>query len=186
MDNSVEALVRACRGGDEGAWAQLVHRYQRLVYSIPRRAGLDEEATADVFQEVFVALVRALDALDRPERLSAWLVTIAKRATWRHLNREIIARNSLAALDDTAEEVPDNEPLAEDVVLRMEEQHDVRTALGELDQRCQRLLRLLFYNPTHPAYADIAATLGIAEGSIGPIRARCLERLQRRLPRVAS
>jgi RNA polymerase sigma factor (sigma-70 family) len=186
MDHSDAALIQACRGGDEAAWATLIGRYQRLVYSVPRRAGLDEEAAADIFQEVFVALVRGLDTLEQPGRVSAWLLTLTKRSTWRHLKRRIATRTSLTTLDESAEMLEDGEPLPEDVMLLMEEQHDVRTAMGEIDDRCQRLLRLLFYTPTPPVYAEIAVALGIAEGSIGPIRARCLERLQRRLQREAS
>jgi RNA polymerase sigma factor (sigma-70 family) len=78
------------------------------------------------------------------------------------------------------------QPLPEDVLLRLEEQHAVRTAMAELDERCQRLLKLLFYASKPPGYGDVATQLGIAEGSIGPIRARCLERLHRRLREVAA
>ncbi|HXF45948.1 MAG TPA: sigma factor, partial [Burkholderiaceae bacterium] len=68
------ALVRACRAGDAHAWEQLVRRYERLIYTIPRRARLDADAAADVFQTVFERLHRHLDNLAQPERLQAWLV----------------------------------------------------------------------------------------------------------------
>lgn len=186
MEHSDESLVRACRRGDETAWEVLVNRYQRLVYAVPRRAGLDAEASADVFQEVFIALVRALDTLDQPERLSAWLLTIARRATWRQVRRRISTRENLVELDMEAEDVPDGELLPDDVVLRLEEQHHVRTALAQLDERCRHLLTMLFVSPVSPSYGQVAATLGMSEGSIGPIRARCLERLQRQLQRLPT
>src|SRR3954469_100969 len=75
MELSDAALLRACRGGDQDAWTTLVNRYQRLIYTIPRRAGLDEQAAADVFQRVFASLVEHLDTLTDPDRLRAWLVT---------------------------------------------------------------------------------------------------------------
>lgn len=78
-----EELVRACREGDESAWEAVVRRYQRLVYSVPRQAGLAEDAAADVFQKVFAGLFEHLDDLSQPERLSAWLVTLAMRETLR-------------------------------------------------------------------------------------------------------
>jgi RNA polymerase sigma factor (sigma-70 family) len=90
----------------------------------------------------------------------------------------------LAELDETAEEAPDNALLPEELLLRLEEQHDVRTAVALLDARCRELLRMLFYTPTPPSYLAIATTLGISEGSIGPIRARCLQRVLRQLRHV--
>lgn len=181
MEPSDAALVEACRRGSEAAWETLVRRYQRYVHAIPRRAGLDEDAAGDVFQEVFSALVQGLDRLEEPDRLGAWMLTTAKRATWRVLRRRMAARTGQTTLDDEAEEVPDADPLPESVLIGLEEQLAVRTALSTLDERCQRLLTLLFYTPEPPPYGDLATTLGLAEGSIGPIRARCLERLLRRL-----
>jgi RNA polymerase sigma factor (sigma-70 family) len=183
---SDEALLLACRRGDEAAWAELVNRYQRLIYAIPLRAGLDEEQAADVFQGVFAILIERLDDIREPSRLNAWLVTTAKRETWRVTRRLIAARSTASTTVDpgAAEEMPDDAPLPGEVLARLEEQHAVRTAVDALDGRCQELLRLLFYDPDSPPYTDMAARLGIAVGSIGPIRARCLERLRRQLERA--
>jgi RNA polymerase sigma factor (sigma-70 family) len=178
MEQSDGALVRACRTGDQAAWEALVRRYQRLVHAIPLRAGLDQDAAADVFQEVFAALVQRLDHIDDPDRLGAWIVTTARRITWRTIHQRKHMRNSQIELESGAEDVPDTEPLPEHVLARLEEQHEVRKALGRLDERCRRMLTMLFYVEAEvPRYSAVAAELGIAEGSIGPIRARCLERL---------
>ena len=181
MEPSDAALVEACRRGNEAAWETLVRRYQRYVHAIPRRAGLDDDAAADVFQEVFSALFQGLDRLEEPDRLGAWILTTAKRATWRTVRRRIAARTGQTTLDEAAEEVPDVDPLPDSVLVGLEEQHEVRTALDGLDERCRQLLTMLFYTQEPPAYGEIAAALGLAEGSVGPIRARCLERLLRRL-----
>ena len=77
------ALVAACLAGDGRAWEAVVDRYGRLVYSIPRRAGLSEADADDVFQAVFVALLRALPGLRDQARLSSWLITTARRESWR-------------------------------------------------------------------------------------------------------
>jgi RNA polymerase sigma factor (sigma-70 family) len=175
------ALVRACRRGDEAAWETLVRRYQRLVHSIPRRAGLDEQATADIFQEVFAALVQALDGIEEPERVGAWILTTAKRTTWRFVRRQAAARTGQMPITEETEDVPDTDALPESELMRIEEQHEVRAALELLDERCRRLLTMLFYEASTPPYAEVASAVGIAEGSVGPIRARCLERLLRRL-----
>lgn len=183
MELSDEKLLAACRRGDEAAWEALVKRYQRLIYTIPRRAGLDEDRAAEVFQEVFTTLFEKLDKIEQPERLHAWLVTTARRKTWRLISRE----KNLQSFDDNEagetriHEMPDHAPLADNVLVRLEEQHRVRTALAKLDERCRKLLTLLFYSDAPPPYAEIARSIGTTEGSIGPTRARCLQKLLRQL-----
>src|SRR5436190_7439609 len=76
------ALVKRCQKGDQAAWNELVDRYQRLIYAIPRRAGLSEEQASDVFQEVFLTLVEKIDEIQQPEKIRSWMVTTAKFKTW--------------------------------------------------------------------------------------------------------
>jgi RNA polymerase sigma factor (sigma-70 family) len=185
MERSDEELLSACRQGDESAWEALVMRYQRLLYAIPRRAGLDEDVAAEVFQDVFAALLEKLDAIERPERLQAWLVTTAKRKTWRAITREQrFARGDEAEAGEELDELPDNAPLPEETLVQLEEQHRVRQALARLDERCRTLLARLFYAEELPSYSDIAAELGIPEGSVGPTRARCLRKLLQQLDKL--
>jgi len=182
MAASDKQLFEACRRGDEAAWEQLVNRYQKLIYTIPRRAGLDADQAADVFQEVFTTLLRKLDHIEDPTRLHAWLVTTARRTTWRAIcKQQTFANESEQDEEETLTSIPDNAALPDDVLLKLEEQHRVRVALSGLDERCQRLLKLLFYESEPRPYAEIAAALGTSEGSIGPTRARCLQKMLRLL-----
>ena len=175
-----EEIVLACRRGDEAAWAVLIARYQRLVYSVARRAGLDPDLSADVFQHVFATLFENLHRIEEPSRVGAWMVTVARREALRLLRRQHGARSFVTDADeDTAGDVPDEGPLPQEALLRLEQQHAVRAALDGLDDRCRRLLTLLFYRPDPPPYAEVAAALGAPEGSIGPTRARCLRKLRR-------
>src|SRR5438477_11451274 len=125
MEPSDAALVQACRRGNEGAWETLVRRYQRYVHAVPRRAGLDDDTAADVFQEVFSALIQGLDRLEEPDRLGAWILTTAKRATWRALRRRMAVRTGQTQIDQEAEDVPDTDPLPENVLMGIEEQVEV-------------------------------------------------------------
>jgi RNA polymerase sigma factor (sigma-70 family) len=182
-----EALILACRRGDAVAWEALIARYQRLIYSIPRRAGLGEEQAADVFQHVFATLLEHLDRIEQPERIGAWLAITARREAWRVSRRDRAWRARVGDDDaaDLAAALPDDDPLPEDVLLQLEEQHRVRQAVAELDPRCRTLLTLLFYRDEPPPYADLAVALGTKEGSIGPTRARCLQKLRRLLEQRA-
>lgn len=173
------ALLSACRAGDPEAWEHLIRRYQRLIYAIPRRAGLSEEDAGEVFQRVCIVLFRNLERIDRPERLGAWLATTARRESWRQL-RGLRVAESLDQSDDDGEamQVADGALLPDEVLDQLERQQEVRLAVRELNERCRRLVILLFYQPEPPSYAAIAAALGVPEGSIGPTRARCLRKLQ--------
>lgn len=170
------ALVAACLAGDERAWRELVDRYGRLVYSIPRRMGMADADAEDVFQNVFATVLRALPGLQDQTRLSAWLITTTRRECWK-----VSARNrarSHADVDDLAEVLPDlsDEPVAD--IARLEREHAVRHALAQLDQKCRDLLTALFLAPDEQSYEAIAARLGMAIGSIGPTRARCFRKLE--------
>ncbi len=180
MQPTDEALVRACRDGDSAAWETLITRYQALTYSIPIRAGLRPDQAAEVFQRVFTKLVEKLDTIEEPSRIGAWLVTTARRESWRVARRERAERLATeSATEDEAAEVPDGAILPEEQLLRMETQHLVRTGIAALDERCRTLLTLLFYRREPLPYAEIAEMLGTSEGSIGPARIRCLQKLRR-------
>lgn len=183
MEPSDAALVAACRQGDAAAWEQLVLRYQRLVYSIPRRAGMDEDTAAEVFQQVFATLVEKLDSIEQPERIGAWLATTARRETWRVSRRESRGVSFAQGQDDedAINGLVDQTLLPDELLVRLEEQHRVRLAVEALDERCCQLLTMLFYQSDPPSYAEIAAALGTTEGGIGPTRARCLQKLRRLL-----
>jgi RNA polymerase sigma factor (sigma-70 family) len=177
---SDELLLAGCRRGDEGAWEALVLRYQRLIYAIPRRAGLDEEAAAEIFQDVFTTLLESIETIEQPSRLHAWLVTTAKRKTWRVVGRTKALRPFASEEGGDADEMydlADEGLLPDEALTRLEEQHLVRASLGELGERCRTLLQMLFYAAETPPYSEIAAALGTSEGSIGPTRARCLKKL---------
>lgn len=179
MERTDEQLLLACRRGEEDAWEALVRRYQRLVYAVPRRAGLDEDAAAEVFQEVFTTLLENVAGIEQPSRLHAWLVTTARRKTWRIITRSKATRGFGGGEDEEDEmlSVADERALPDEALARLEEQHLVRAALEELDARCRKLLAMLFYSAEPPPYSEVAAALGTPEGSIGPTRARCLRKL---------
>ncbi len=88
IEPSDESLLLACRSGDAMAWETLLRRYQRLVYSVPRRAGLGNDLAADVFQQVFAKLVEQVERIEQPARIGAWLVTTARRESWRVSRQE--------------------------------------------------------------------------------------------------
>jgi RNA polymerase sigma factor (sigma-70 family) len=192
--SSTADLVAACRRGQAGAWGTLVRRYQRLIYAVPRRVGLDEGTAADVMQVVFERLVQHIDRIEDAARLQAWLVTTARRETLRvlALNRRLPVHASADADGngdgddgpDALAAVADPAPLHDDQLAAVQAQARLRAAVEALDPRSRALVELLFLHDPPLAYAEVAQRLGLPEGSIGPTRARCLAKLRKLLPDV--
>jgi hypothetical protein len=66
--SSDERLIALCREGDPQAWADLIDKYENLIYSIPVKLGMYEEA-ADIFQSVCLDLLSGLSKLREPRAL---------------------------------------------------------------------------------------------------------------------
>lgn len=180
-------LLARCRAGDADAWTALVRRYQPLVYAIARRAGLDPHGAADVLQIVFSQLVQSLHGLSRPDRLQPWIVTTAKRQALlaRRVDLRTVSLSPVDPGDDTAapglaDQVADSAPLTEELLSDLQQSHLLRRAFDGLDARCRDLLSLLYADEDdRQAYDEVARRLGMPVGSIGPTRARCLQKLRR-------
>jgi RNA polymerase sigma factor (sigma-70 family) len=182
-DSPVAALVIGARDGDKRAWDAIVERYAPLIWSICRRYRLDRADTDDVGQSVWLRLVDQLAQLREPEALPGWLATTTRRECGRLLTGSRRREALGSALDPAG--IPDQGPAAaEEEVLAAERHAALREAFAQLPPRCQELVGLLITDPPVP-YAEISAKLGIPVGSIGPNRARCLDRL-RRHPAVAA
>jgi RNA polymerase sigma factor (sigma-70 family) len=179
----VTDLVARARDGDEQAWSALVDRYAPLIWSICRNYRLSDADAQDVGQSVWLRLVDQLDRVRDPAALPGWLATTTRRECTRAVRA---AQGSLDAgyvLD--AESLPDERSETAEQELLMSERHAaLREAVGSLPPCYQRLIAMLSADPPVP-YAEISARLGIAVGSIGPTRARSLDRL-RRHPTIAG
>jgi RNA polymerase sigma factor (sigma-70 family) len=183
-DDEDTALVSRCLAGDRAAWAALVQRYQRLVYAVARRVGLDDHGAADVFQTVFERLVQHLPRILDPSRLHAWIVTTTKRealAQRRRAQRDVSMTRAADAEDPAAEwDVADESPIAEEALAELQLLNQLRNALDRLDARCRDLLLLLFRDEDDKlSYDEVARRLATTVGSIGPTRARCLDKLRK-------
>lgn len=169
--------------GEARAWDALVRRHERLVYAIGRSYQLAHEDMGDVFQEVFAALFNGLPRLREGRTLVRWLASTTERIARatalrrrREAAREVHDELTFARLKDG------NEPVGADLE-RLERQHQVRLALSGISDRCRRLLQALYYEDPTPSYGELAQRLGVPVGSLGPTRARCMNRLRSVLER---
>jgi len=175
-DPHVVALVTRASGGDQDAWNELVDRYASLVYTICTRYRLSNHDIEDVGQNVWLLLVEQLGKLREPAALPGWLATTTARECLRVVTAASKAGRLSTGLDDSVLFVDDT--AIDEEILVAERNAALRVAFTGLPPRCQRLLSMLVSDPPR-SYAEIHAELGIPVGSIGPQRARCLERLRR-------
>jgi RNA polymerase sigma factor (sigma-70 family) len=175
-DPTVVALVTRAAGGDPTAWDEIVERYVPLVWSICARFQLNTSDREDVAQNVWLLLVEQLGKLREPAALPGWLATTTYRECLRVVTAARKTERLGTGLDDALQFV-DNTMIDEEILMA-ERNAALRAAFAELPPRCQRLLAMLTSDPPC-SYAEISATLDIPVGSIGPKRARCLERLRK-------
>lgn len=180
---SDDELLQQCRSGQQAAWSTLVRRFQRLVYTVAHRAGLRTEEADDVFQNTFSRLIKHLDRIEDGSRIRAWLVTTAKRETLDALAaiKRTAGHLRSAASDDDEDllgQIPDPQALPEALLSELQQHDRVRAAVDRLDPRSRQFVELAFLEEEPLPYSEIARRLGIAEGSIGPTRARCLAKLR--------
>jgi RNA polymerase sigma factor (sigma-70 family) len=173
----VRNLLAAAASGDERAWDELLDRFGSMIWAVARAHRLGDADAADVTQATWTALLTHLDQLKDPDRVGAWLATTARRECLRWLRQA----RGVVPYDDLPEpEASEPDPIEG---LRVDQRD---TALWRSFRRLrdsdQTLLRLLIADPA-PSYDEISAALEIPVGSIGPTRARALERLRRELRR---
>jgi RNA polymerase sigma factor (sigma-70 family) len=168
-------LVAACLQGDQQAWETLIDKYKRLIYSIPFRYGASPEDAADVFQSVCIEVLNSLSQLKNTDSLRSWLITVAVRQSYRWKKKQ----SNHLELDAMEAEVAEELAAVPETVLQIQQEQIVREVVEKLPPRCAELVRLLFFEQPPLPYAEVGRRLGLATGSIGFIRGRCLERLRK-------
>jgi RNA polymerase sigma factor (sigma-70 family) len=176
---SNERLVSECRKGNQAAWSRLIEKYKNLIFSIPIKFGLTREDAADIFQSVCLDLLSDLAQLREPRALPKWLMQMSyyKCLNWKKQRLDLF---------DDANEIEDRpetgtEELPEEMLYQLQREQKLRDAIAALPPRCHQMIGMLFFESPSRPYEQVAKELGIATGSIGFIRGRCLKKLRERL-----
>ncbi len=173
-------LVRECLNGEEGAWEALIDKYKNLIYSIPVKYEFSPDDSADIFQAVLLELLSELPRLREPQALPAWLIRVTSHKCfhWKRQQQRFVSAET-EEMEDTA--AGDSGKIPEALMRQGESEQILREALLELAPRCQQLIQGLFFQHPPLPYREVAKSLGMATGSIGFTRMRCLEQLRKRL-----
>jgi RNA polymerase sigma factor (sigma-70 family) len=167
-------LIAMCLRGDKRAWDALIRRYKRFIFAIPIKFGFAESDSSDIFQTTCVKLLEHLHEIKDDRKISGWLATTTTRqclAMWNMKQRD-------SGTEEEVEEPLDPMGSVEDVKLRAERHQLLLEVIEQLPDRCRLLVEMLYLDMKTPSYEEIAERLGIPEPSVGPNRARCLDKLR--------
>ncbi|MEZ4647874.1 MAG: sigma-70 family RNA polymerase sigma factor [Candidatus Eisenbacteria bacterium] len=181
-----ETIARLARG-DEGEWARFVRTQGRIINAAGHKVGLTADERDDLVQNTCVVCYHSIDSLRDPSRLGAWVYRIAYRQAL-----EIVRKRPPNAPSEDREgrsilDLMPSGDLSEQAVLERNEQSEqLLQAVSEIGDRCRTLLELLYLEVEVPPYEEVSQRLSMPIGSIGPTRARCLDRLRRKWKQVSG
>ena len=177
---SIKTLVAGCRSGRKHDWEELIDRLSPAIFSVCYRFRLWREESFDVFGKVSLLLLENLDNVRHDERIFGYVSAIAyhEASAVKAGSRLFSDGINDETLDRLALEVTAREPLD----FETEDEFELMArAYAQLSEKCQELLRLLFLEGDRFSYRDISRKMNIPVPSIGPTRARCLEKLRRNM-----
>jgi RNA polymerase sigma-70 factor (ECF subfamily) len=162
-------LLRQMQQGDQQAFEALFRRHYATVYRAVYHLVASREEAEDLAQETMLTLYRQPPRLGAPgDSLAAWLCRVALNRGYNVLRAAQRARQRAERLGQFAAASSDaDDPSA--AAVRAEERAHVRATLGQLPARQAHLLLLRYAGLS---YAEIAAALAIAPGSVGTLLAR--------------
>lgn len=155
-------------------------RFGQMVWSVARGFRLDDAMAKDVSQTVWLKLVENLDNIREPERLPGWLATTTRREALR-----IARARGRDVLTEFSYDVEEPGPSLDEMLVEDEERRSVVAAFKTLEDTCQQLLRLMIIEPAL-TYEEISEATGRPVGSLGPTRARCLDKLKAAISRIKN
>lgn len=167
-------LVNHAVDGDATAWNHIVDRMENMVWSVVRSFRLSDSDSQDAAQIIWLRVVENLHKIRDPDRLGLWIATTARRECLRLIEK----RNRSVPIDHEVGFAHLAAPI--DIQIEQADRaaaQRILDALWTLGERCHALLRLVLCDPPMN-YAEIAEVLGIAIGTIGARRQRCLSKLR--------
>ena len=168
-------VVQRAIDGDPAAWKDLLARFSALVRKITYEYRLSHADSADVSQFVWMTMYERLRTVRNPERLGAWIATVARnecRRLVRHCSREITV-----AEPELADRLATTEEASEPVIAADTSAHIWTTVRDILNERGYTMILMMMSNPP-ASYEQVSHHLAIPLGSIGPTRQRCLAQLR--------
>jgi len=171
-------IIRDVQTGAAGAADRFVRQFERLVWWTVRSFRLPESDAEDVVQTTWLRAFEHLKEIRDPDRVSSWLVTIARRECLKLIR----SRREVPGLE-FAEQRDERSPQPETAALDARMNDLLWQHVNSLPDSSRDLVVALSSTDA-PAYAELARCKGIPIGSIGPTRMRSLRKLRTSLERA--
>ena len=170
-------IIKLCSDGNEEAWHELLDIIGPLIFSICRRSRLSRDESFDIFGLVCFDLVKNIHTIKSPAKILSFVATITRRKIYNYYEKmkltDYFDSEYIPALSDEGENAPDV------IYENLQKRQLLLKAMTKLPARQYKLLKALFFDPEELSYKEIARKLKCPQSSIGPTRARALERLAR-------
>jgi RNA polymerase sigma-70 factor (ECF subfamily) len=165
-----ELLIRAS-AGEAAAFAALVSRYQRTVFSIALRMLGDRQRAEDLAQEVFLQLYRSLGTIDSDAHLAFWLRKVTMNRAIDRIRQEARYDNEpLTEAASVVEETGETDPLL---------QRRMAELVSQLPPAARAVVVLRYQEDLDPV--DIASTLDMPINTVKSHLKRSLTALRARV-----
>ena len=169
-------LVETLREGAEGAYEELIQRFQQPVYALALRLLGDQGEACDVVQEVFLKVFRNIGSFRGQSSLKTWMYRItvneaynARRWFFRHRRREVELDNNPDEARNWKENIPDSTRSPFDVACDRERHVMIDRALEKINPIFREAVVLR--DTMDRSYEEIAEILGV---SLGTVKSRIL------------
>ncbi|KKM10951.1 hypothetical protein SY88_10850 [Clostridiales bacterium PH28_bin88] len=174
-----EALVRLCLDGDRAAFAELVRRYQRQIYSLAYRLTNDAEEAMDLSQEVFLKLYQVMEKYDETRPFFPWMYKVASNVCYSALRKKPQESVPLDKIIEFTPLVPKLDTQPEDYCEVKEVQEMVQRAIMELPDKYRLPLVMRYLEDM--TYQQIAEMMDLPVSTIETRLYRGKSLLQKRL-----
>lgn len=158
-DPDQSILDRIARG-ERDALAELYARYQAPLFRYLAQITGDHGLAEEVLQDTLVAVWKGAASFEGRSTVQTWLIGIARRQAHNNRRRRAVPLADASELDVLAA----GEPEPEDAALASAERDELAAAIGCLATVHREALVLAFVNGL--SYLEMAAVLGIAEGTV--------------------
>jgi RNA polymerase sigma-70 factor, ECF subfamily len=180
---SDEVLIQGTLAGDQGAFAELVRRYQRRVGITIRSVigDVSRDDLADIAQDIFLLVYKSLGSFRGDSQFGTYLTRIALRHCYRESKRRKRRGSLFHSFDAGPDDRPSEERFAAGVstdrgIIAEERKSEVLAALGELPEefRTVLVLRIIEEMPVE----EVAEALAISTGTVKSRLHRAKEKMR--------
>lgn len=185
-------LAQRAAQGREDAFRELLHRYERPVYSLVYRMVRDRELAEDLAQEAFIRAFRSIDSYDPSYKFSNWIFKIANNRVIDHLRKRRLDTRSIdgaptAHSDDelarTGFSIEDSGERPDAYVENLELGAQIEAAIGQLRPEYRSVI--LLRHVEGYSYDEIADLLELPLGTVKTYIHRARAELRDALENVA-